>query len=245
MRTFSTLVKSALSGSQVVARWIVRITLPGGTFGASDGPDWFTWDNGAGPVSFAPLGETAKVQIPSLQTALRTDPATLSFSATDPNVLTGAFDEPYRAAPTDIALLAFDPATGAPGEEVLRFRGKGDQVTIADEPVKPPSAGDGIDPPAASTLAMTVAPQTVDMKRSRGRYATDSDQKLFRDANDGFFKDVALVGVSQMNWGQAGPNAPATSIFNQSGNGSPSGGWGGVGGRGGLGGLIPQPRGLA
>jgi len=240
MRTFSTLVKTALSGGHVVARYIARFALPGGTYGAADGPDTFTWDNGSGAVTYYGLGETVKVTLPTVQASLRSDGATVQFSATDPNVLNGVFDANYRAAPTDIALLLFDPATGAPGEEVLRWRGLADQVTISDEPVRAPTAGSQVDPPTLSTLTLTVAPITIDMKRSRGRYATDPDQKLHRDSADGFFKDVALVGVSTINWGQAGPSAPATSALNQSTPGAPSGLWGGLGGRGGLGiGQLP------
>lgn len=224
MRTLSTLARTALSGGVVIARWIFRITLPGGTFGASDGPTQFVWNNGtSGNVTFEPLDAAAKVTIPALQTALRTDSALVQVSATDPMVLTGLLGGDYRAAPADIALLLFDPATGYPGEEFLKWRGKADQATIVDEPIKPPSAGDKLDPPSISTLSLSIAPQTIDMKRGRGRMATDTDQRLFRDANDSFFQDVALVGVSTINWGQAGPTSPAASAFNHSHTGAASG----------------------
>lgn len=223
MRTLSALALAALSGAHIVSRRFARFTMPAGVFGAHDGDDVFDWDNGSGPVTYYGMGAAAKITLPTLQTALRTDPAQLQLSATDPVLLAKVFDEDYRAAPVDIGLLFYDPATGQPGEEWLSHRGKADQVTITDEPIKPPSADDKVEEASMSTLTMTIAPQTVDLKRSRGRVANDPDQRLFRDPNDGFFKDVALAGVSQMNWGQAGTSSPATSAFNQSAAGAPSG----------------------
>ena len=40
------------------------------------------------------------------------------------------------------------------------------------------------------------------------RQGTDVDQRLYRDEIDGFFKDVALAGTSQINWGIAGTASP-------------------------------------
>jgi len=231
MRSLSSLALAALSGASVVSRYIFRVTLPGGVFGASDGPDFFTWDNGSGPVDYYPLDAAAKVTLPPLQGALRTDSAVLGLSITDPVLLTDLLAGGYRAAPAEIAALLFE--NGVPGEEFLKFDGICDQATIDDTPFKPPAAGIKLEDPSISTLTMTLAPLTVDLERSRGRFATDTDQRVFRDANDSFFQDVALVGVSTINWGQAGSSSPAASAFNRSPEGAPSGLPGLAGGGGG------------
>lgn len=224
MQTFSALVKAALSGADVVQRYIFRATLPSATYAASDAPDTFVWDNGSGPLSYVPLDAGLQVTLPTVQTANRTDKATLAVSATNPEVLAQLFDLDYRAAPCDIALLLFDPATGAPGEEVLRWRGRLDVAEINDQPAKADiSKGKDDAQPQVSTLSVTVAPQTIDMKRASGRTATDVDQRLFRDTNDSFFQDVALVGVSTINWGIAGVSSPAQSATNAAPEHAPSG----------------------
>jgi hypothetical protein len=218
MRTLSALALAALSGANVVARWIVRVTLPTGTFGASDGPDYFTWNG----LEYAPLTEVMRVTIPPVQAAQQNQGAVVQLSATDPNILAGLMQEPYRAAPVQISMLLFE--NGVPGEEFLKWDGLGDQIVIDDEPAKPPGgAGHDDEQPTTSTLSFKVAPRTVDMKRANGRWATNVDQQLFRDANDTFFQDVALVGVSTINWGQAGNSSPAASATNASPDGAPSG----------------------
>lgn len=205
MRSFSTLVKAALSGATVYSRWIVRGFLPGATYAASDGPDDLVWDNGAGGLTYHGFGAALQVSLPPVTTQTKPASATLSFSATDPAGMASLFADPYRNAPADICLLLNDPATGLPAEELLMARGRFDAAGIQDSAAKPmdPSA------PQISTLTLTVTPQTVDLDRVGVRQATDVDQRLHRDANDGFFRDVALAGTSKINWGVAGTNSPS------------------------------------
>lgn len=210
MRTFSALVKAALSGASVTSRFIVRAYLPGATYAASDSPSDFTWDNGAGALTYRGFDAALVVSLPTMDAQSKINAATLQLSATDPLVLTSLFQEPYRGAQCQIALLIFDPATGVPAEELILVDGLLDVGSITDQPAK------ATDPGAIqiSTLSLTVQPRTVDMKRASGRVASDSDQRLFRDANDGFFKDVALVGISKINWGLAGSASPAQAATN-------------------------------
>jgi hypothetical protein len=228
MRTLSTLGHAALSGGSVTMRWIVRINLPGsGWFGACDGPDSIVWNNGVtGNVTYVGCDAWLKVQLPALLGTPRPDAAVVSLSATDPRLIADLSTQPYRAAPTQIALLLFE--NGVPGEEWLKFDGIAGELTTEDAPMHVDAGGSGgkDDGPTISTATLTVWPETVDLKRSNGRWATNVDQQLFRDANDTFFQDVALVGVSQMNWGQAGSSSPAASASTAGGAsafGAPSG----------------------
>jgi hypothetical protein len=223
MRTLSALGLAALSGGSVTMRWIVRVNLPGsGWFGASDGPDNFVWNNGVtGALTYIGCDESLAVQLPQLTATPRPDPATVSLSATDPRLLAQLIDEAYRGAPCQIALILFE--NGVPGEEWLKFDGICGETTFTDAPVKVNAAGKEADAPTTSTVAMTVWPATVDMKRSNGRWATNVDQQLFRDAADTFFQDVALVGVSTINFGQAGNSSPAASATTRSAEGAASG----------------------
>jgi hypothetical protein len=234
MRVLSALALAALTAPTVTQRWIVRVTLPSGTFGASDGPDFFTWQG----VEYVPLAEALRVTIPSVQAANQNQGAVVQLSATDPAILAVFLAEPYRAAPTQISLLLFE--NGVPGEEFLKWDGLGDQIVFDDEPAKLPT-GKGKDDqqPQQSTLSFKVAPRTVDMKRVNGRWATNVDQQLFRDPDDTFLQDVALVGVSTINWGQSGSSAPAFSATNASVGGAPSGVAGLMGKLFGLSGLGP------
>ena len=61
------------------------------------------------------------------------------------------------------------------------------------------------------------------MKRSSGRVGTDTDQRLFRDANDGFFQDVALVSLSNINWGISGTSSPVNVALNATTINAPNG----------------------
>ncbi len=223
MRTLSSLGLAALSGGAVTMRWIVRVNLPGtGWWGASDGPDDFVWNNGAtGNVTYVGCDVALGVQLPPMTGTPRPDPATASLSATDPRLLAQLIAEPYRAAPCQIALILFE--NGVPGEEWLKFDGLCGETTFEDAPLKLTSGGKDDGQPTASTISMTVWPKTVDLKRGAGRMATNVDQQLFRDAADTFFQDVQLVGVSQMNWGQAGNSSPAASATTSAANGAPSG----------------------
>ena len=215
MRSFSNTVKAALAGGVVPQRYIVRVTLPGPTiWGASDGPAAFNWDNGStGSILFYPLAEGMRITFPPVQAANRNDAAIIALSATDPGVLSQMFQQTYRAAPTDIAALIFDPTTGNPAEEILRWRGKMDTAELTIQPARFDAATQKLSPQIA-TLSMTVAAQTVDMKRGPGRSASDVDQRLFRDTNDGFFKDMAMAGISTINFGQSGPSSPASAAGN-------------------------------
>jgi hypothetical protein len=214
MRSFSTLVKAVLSGATVPARWLVRGFLPGGTYGFSDGPDDITWNNGSGALSYRGFDQALKLSLPSVQAQNKTPAATISLSATDPVAMSSIFAAGYRGRVGEVALLINDPAIGAPGEELLIHRGRLDVATIEDQPAKPTD----LKAPQVSTLSVTITPYTADLKRKGGRFATDADQRLFRDTNDGFFKDVALAGKSQQYWGKAGAQVPgAGTVTNQKG----------------------------
>lgn len=211
MRPLSATAIAALSGPSPVIRWIVRVTLPGPVvWGASDGPDYFTWDNGEGPVTYYPLDASLRVTVPGVQASLQNQGAVIQLSATDPNLLAQLMNEPYRAAPVEVAVLLFE--NGVPAEEFVKFDGPGDQIGIEDQPLKAPTAsGHDDEAPQVSTLTFKVAPRTVDLKRGNGRWATNVDQQFYRDPADTFFQDVALVGVSTLNWGQTGNSSPAGS----------------------------------
>jgi hypothetical protein len=205
VKTFSDLFRQAFSGRTVTCRFIVRGYVAGATYAACDGPSDLTWDNGSGALTYRAFGEALRITLPTYDAQSKVNPATIALSGTDPAVLGSIFVEAYRAQPCQIALLIFDPATGAPAEEIVMVDGLMDVASISDSPAKP----DEPDTPQVSTLTLSVIPRTVDMKRGSGRYASDSDQRLHRDAADGFFKDVGLVAVSTINWGQAGPTSPA------------------------------------
>lgn len=197
-------MQSVLGGASIATRWLVRGFVPGNTYAAADGEDSFVWNNGAGALTYTGFGAAMKISLPAQDAQSKVNAATLQLSGTDPAVLTGLFVENYRAQPAEIAFLAADPTTGAPAEEIIVHAGLMDVAAITDQPIK------SNDPTSIqqSTLSLTISPPTVDLKRASGRYATDSDQRLNRDANDGIFKDVALVGLSQINWGIAGTSSP-------------------------------------
>ena len=205
MRSFSALVKSALSGATVYVRWIARGYLSGGTYAASDAPDDMVWDNGAGALTYLGLASAFQVALPPSTLQNKPAAATLSLSGTDPAGMASLFADPYRNAPADVCLLFNDPVTGLPAEELLMARGVFDVASISDSAVKPMD----LSAPQISTLSLTVTPKTVDLDRVGVRLATDVDQRLHRDANDGFFQDVALAAASQINWGIAGSNSPS------------------------------------
>ena len=219
MRSLSSLAKAALSGAHVVDRWIVRVNLPSvGWFGACDGPDTVVWNNGVtGPVSYIGLDAGLAVTLPPITGTPREDAASLTLAGTDPRLMASLLNEPYRGAPFQVCKLIFE--NGVTTEEFLKFDGWGGEATFADGQVK----DDQLDEVTIAAVSLTVWPKTVDLKRGPGRWATSADQQLFRDVNDDFFQDVALVGVSQMNWGQAGSSSPAASAITHAQTGAPSG----------------------
>ncbi len=207
MRTFSTLVQGVLKGAHIPTRLIARLYLSSATYYVSDGIDNITWNNGVtGAQVYIGFGPALSLQLSPSQTQNHTVGATLTLSGTDPGVLSTFFAETYRAQPCEIALLLCDPATGLPAEEVLLASGRCDVATITE------GAQKATDPTqvVASTLQLTIAPHSIDLDRSGVRVACDVDQKLYRDSADGFFKDVAIVAKSTINWGLAGSGAPAT-----------------------------------
>lgn len=223
-------MQSVLAGASIATRWVVRGFVPGNTYAAADGEDTFSWNNGAGALTYTGFGAAMKIALPAQDAQSNVNAATLTLSGTDPAVLTSLFVENYRAQQAEIAFLAADPVTGVPAEEIILHAGLMDVAAITDQPVKATDFS-----PQQSTLSLTISPPTVDLKRASGRYATDSDQRLNRDANDGIFKDVALVGLSQINWGIDGTSSPVQAataagatnpLYGISGLGSLPGGFG-------------------
>ena len=221
MRTLSALVQTALSGATVVARFVVRGYLDSQVWAAADGPDNFSWDNGdgSGALPYTGFGELLQITLPPNDSQSKLNSATLSMSGTDPEVLTSLFSENYRAKDIQIGMLLFNPATGAPGEELLMFDGLGDVASISDGAMKVSDPGT----PQTSTLALTVAPRIIDLKRSSGRTGNDADQRLFRDVSDGFFQDTAMVSLSAINWGISGPASPVNIALNSTTVNAPNG----------------------
>jgi hypothetical protein len=200
-------MKAALSGATVTSRWIARSTLPGPViYAGSNAPDDFTWDNGSGPITYKGFDAAFGLTLAASDGQTKAGSTQITLSGTDPGVMASLFAEDYRGAPTDVCFLAFDPATGAPGDELVVARGVLDVGSLSDSAARP------ADPtqPQVSTLTLTVTDKAVDLDRAGARTATDVDQRLYRDALDGFFKDVALAASSQINWGVAGSGSPCS-----------------------------------
>jgi hypothetical protein len=199
MRNLSNALKSVLAGSSLGVRTIARLNLGSGLYCVCDGEENLVW-NGA---TYTALGEALVLNPGAITTDGRGQGSNISLSGTDPVLLNTFFNEVYRGRPAEIALLFLDPSTGQPFEEVLLSSGKMDVVNhdIGAQKVAEP------DRPTVSTLSLTLTAATTEMDRAGVRTRSDTDQKTHR-AGDGFFKDVATAGRSQIAWGRDGVSSP-------------------------------------
>jgi hypothetical protein len=207
VRTFSALVQGVLAGAVIPVRVIHRMFFTSGTYAVSDGLDDVVWNNGAGNLTYTGFGPSLGLQLPATQASGKTPAATITLSGADPNVLGSFFAETYRAQPVESAWLVTDPATGLPAEEVLINSGLADFAQLDEGAVDPADPSKS----TVSTLSLAVVPKTVGLTRAGQRIACDLDQKLYRDANDGFFKDTNNISAAEINWGVAGANSPASA----------------------------------
>ncbi len=211
MRSFSSRLQGLLAAGQIRMQVFARLSLASGLIGASDASETFVWDNGVtGPVTFGGFGQAFKASVPPSTTTIdaSSTTGTLQLSGTDPKVLATFLGESYRAKQCDVGLLMFDLSTGEPVEEVIAFRGLMDTSSVSDNPA-------AVDDPAApivSQLSLLLQPKTIDMSRKGTRARSDTDQRLYRDANDAFFQDVGSVAQTQINWDRGGPSSPASIL---------------------------------
>jgi hypothetical protein len=215
MRSLSSGAKAMLAGGSVLQRVIVRLSLPSGTLYFSDAPDDISW----GGHTYSGLDQALQFDAGSPSTAGRPQPSELSISATDPAMLSLAFDSGYYGAKAEVALLLYDTA-GAPLEEHMLEKGRLDAITL-DQAEADPANPDKVAP---STIRAPISPAADQLARLGTRVRSDADQRAHRDSTDGFFKDVGMVGRVSFVMGQQSANQGGGS----SGGGAGEDGGGGV-----------------
>ncbi len=223
MRSFSDTTKALLASGRFGLRVIARLVLPSGTWGASDAPDTFTFNS----QDYAGFDQAFTAEVDPSAGDGRGANGRLKLSATDPELLATFLDEDYRARPVTVGVLVVDPATGLPSEEIALLDARLDTASIEDGAMRLDAPGE----PVFSTLTVEMASRSVDMDRAGVRVRSDEDQRTYRDAADGFFKDVRQLPSSEIAWGQSGPKSPLAAGATMAGGGNGSSGGGSGGGR--------------
>jgi hypothetical protein len=202
-------MQALLSGSEEIGvRTIARLHLTSGTWGASDHDEDWTWNS----LAYKGFGPAFRVNPNPATVSGRPQPGNLQLSATDPVVLSTFFAETYRNQLCEVGFVVVNNATGYM-EELLWSKARLDaaSIEIGEQKAEEP------DKPAIATLTCTLAPFSADIGRPGVRTRSDQDQRLHRDTNDGFFKDVGVAAKTQINWGIKGPSSPASTLGNVSG----------------------------
>lgn len=203
MRTFDPATSALLAAGRFGLQVVARLVLDSGTWGASDAPTTFTY---AGQ-QYLGFDRAFEVDIDPAAADGRGAGGRLRLSATDPVLLATFQDEDYRAKPATIGMLVTDSATGLAVEDITLLDARLDTASIDDGAMKLDEPG----APVFSTLTVELAPRAIDMDRNGVRVRSDEDQRTFRDAADGFFKDVRGLPNAEITWGDKGPQNPTAA----------------------------------
>ena len=200
MRTFSEATTALLASGRFGLRVIARLVLGSGTWGASDHPESFSYD---GQIYYG-FDRAFEVDVDPASADGRGASGRLKLSATDPVLLSTFQAEDYRARQVSVGLLLVDPVTGLPSADITLLDARLDTANVDEGALR----FDELPSQVFSTLTIEMAARAMDMDRNGVRIRSDEDQRTFRDANDGFFKDVRALPTLEINWGQNGPQNP-------------------------------------
>jgi len=203
MRPMTAGLESLVNSGTMQLTLYARVTLDGGVWGAVDLRDDLTKD----AQDYYGFGAALVLGVPSLALEGRPQNGSITFSGTDERAMFGIFAEDYRARPVEAGLMFIDPSTGELDEEWALMAGQASHI------VGKTAAGSATEPGKDRDATVTAEVMSLGamMARQGTRRRTDADQRKFRDADDGFFKDTAIVGVLPFNWGNAGANSPSAA----------------------------------